>query len=372
MNTLSKNISFFNTYIDPSAEESVTNVLRSTFLSEGKLVKEFETKLTEVIGMQNPIALNSGTSSLHLALVIAGVGPGDEVVLPAQTFVATATTIVQQGAVPVFADIDYVTGNISPASIEEKITKKTKAVVIVDWAGLPADLEEIAAIAHKHNLMVIEDAAHALGATYKHKPIGAISDLTCFSFQAIKHVTTGDGGAIAGVHENLAEEARVRRWFGIDRAHATPNELGERDYDITKVGFKYHLSDYGAALGLANLKSFPERLIQRRAIAALYRQKLAEVPGLTLFDAPIDRESAYWLFGFHVQKRGDFIRMMKEADIPTSVVHRGIDHNSLFGGTRQDLVNQRHFDETQINIPLHDAISEEDACYIIETIKKGW
>lgn len=372
MSTPPRPINFFNTYIDPSAEASVSGVLKTTFLSEGALVKKFEEELTATLSLPNPVALNSGTSALRLALVIANVGTGNEVILPAQTFVASGTAIVEQGAVPVFADIDYATGNISPASIEEKITPKTKAIIVVHWAGLPADIEEIAAIAKKHNLVVIEDAAHALGATYKKMPIGAISPLTCFSFQAIKHVTTGDGGAITTPDESFAREAKTKRWFGIDRANAKPSELGEREYDIPEVGFKYHLNDYSAALGLANLNNFPQRLAQRRLLAARYRNELGTVSGLTLFAAPEDRESAHWLFGFHAEKRSDFIRMMKESGIPTSVVHRGIDHNSLFGGTQAQLINQRRFDETQIHIPIHDAISDEDAEYIISTIKKGW
>jgi perosamine synthetase len=165
-------------------------------LSEGRLVKEFEEKLEKELGLKNPIAVNSGTSALHLAIVLAGIGPGDEVILPAQTFIATGLVIAQEKAVPVFADIQYKTGNIDPNKIEEKITKKTKAILVVHWGGTPCDMDEIHTIAKKHKLVVIEDAAHALGATYKKRPIGSISDFTCFSFQAIKHLTTGDGGAV--------------------------------------------------------------------------------------------------------------------------------------------------------------------------------
>jgi len=364
-------INFFNTFIDPSAKELVNEVLSTTFLSEGALVKKFEENLSQ-LGIQNPVALNSGTSALRLALALAHVGPGNEVIIPAQTFVGTGTAILEQGAKPVFADIDYATGNISPESIRAKITSKTKAIIPVHWGGLPVDLDEILSIAREHNLTVIEDAAHALGATYKNQIIGGISPLTCFSFQAIKHVTTGDGGAVATTDATVGERAKVLRWFGINRAHSHASELGEREYDITESGFKYHLNDYGAALGIANLKTFTERLTARRAIAALYRKGLANVPGITLFAAPKDREGSYWLFGFHVERRDDFIRALKTAGIPTSVVHRGVDHNSIFGGKDGSLINQRRFDETQIHIPIHDAIGQEEANYIISTIKKGW
>ena len=367
-----KPISFFNTYIAPSAEKRVADTLRSTMLSEGAQVKEFEATLTTKLGLVNPTAVNSGTSALHLALMLAGVGPGDEVILPAQTFVASGLVITACGAKPVFADIEYETGNIDTTRIEEKITPRTKAIMTVDWGGLPADLGAIQEIAKAHDLKVIEDSAHALGARYQGKQIGSIADYTCFSFQAIKHVTTGDGGAVCALDTERAHEARTLRWFGIDRDTAMQTELGERSYDISTTGYKYHLNDYSAALGLANLGTFPERLAARRNIAARYRDALASIPGIILFASPEDRESAYWVFGFHVERRSDFIRTMKERGIPTSVVHLGIDHNSLFGGKDTSLTNQRKFDETQIHIPIHDALDEAQIGYIIQAIQKGW
>ncbi|MBI2637991.1 DegT/DnrJ/EryC1/StrS family aminotransferase [Candidatus Peregrinibacteria bacterium] len=367
-----QSISMFRTYIDAEAYARVKTVLNSGFLSEGNLVKEFENKLSDYLGLINPVAVNSGTSALHLALVLAGIKPGDEVICPAQTFVATASVIVQEKAIPVFADIQYETGNIDPHSLEENITSKTKAIIVVHWGGYPCDMEQIYRIAKKYNIPVIEDAAHALGATYKNRPIGSLSDFTCFSFQAIKHVTTGDGGALCVKDPRLAKMAFVRRWFGIDRGKSTPSILGERKYDITKVGYKYHLNDYSAALGLANIKNFKKRLQNRRAIARCYRQAFKKVPGITLFKEDANRESAYWLFAFHVEKREKFIQKMRQAGISTSVVHLGIDHNSLFGGKRKNLIQQRRFDKTQIHIPIHDGLSEKDVDHIINIIQKGW
>lgn len=365
-------IPIFNTYIHPQAKERVSEVLDTTFLSEGKLVKEFEARLATELGMVNPAALNSGTSALHLAMVLAGVGPGDEVILSPQTFVASALVVAQQGAKPVFADIQYETGNIDPAAIESLITERTKAIMAVHWGGYPCDLDEIRAIARRHGLLVIEDAAHAPGATYKDQAIGAVSDITCFSFQAIKHLTTGDGGAICCLDPELARESFKRRWFGIDRANSPMSELGEREYDIAAVGFKYHLSDYAAALGLANLQGFQERMERRRQLVQRYRAALAPVAGITLLQAKPDRESAHWLFGFHIENRLAFIRALKARGITASVVHDGIDHNSLFGGTRPELVNQLRFNETQIHIPIHDALTDEQLEYIVSTIKQGW
>jgi perosamine synthetase len=366
------NIPIFNTYIHPSAYEKVKLVLDSTYLSEGNLVKEFESKLTTELGLNNVVALNSGTSSLHLALILAGINQGDEVICPAQTFVASGLVILQERAVPVFADIQYDTGNIDPRSIELKITNKTKAIMGVHWGGYPCDMDEINRIAQKYNLIVIEDAAHALGATYKGSPIGTISDFTCFSFQAIKHLTTGDGGALCCKNKIDGNHAFIRRWFGIDRANSQPSILGERAYDIESVGYKYHMNDYAAALGLANLESFWERILRRRKIANLYRKELTSVPEIQLFESKPDRESAYWIFGFHVERREDFVRAMHARGITASVVHQRIDHNSCFGGVAKDLINQAKFDETQIHIPIHDGLTDENVGYIIDSIQKGW
>ncbi len=366
------NIPIFNTFVDKLAFSKLQSVLESTFLSEGKLVKDFENELSKQIGLSNIVALNSGTSALHLATVLAQIGEGDEVIVPAQTFVATGLVVLQQRAKVIFADIDYDTGNISLESIKEKLTSKTKAIILVHWGGYPCDLDEINNFAKEQNLIVIEDAAHALGATYKNRAIGSISNYTCFSFQAIKHLTTGDGGALCSHDFNKYEESIVRRWFGIDRSNSQLSHLGERIYDIKDVGYKYHLNDYAAALGLANLESFTQRLKDRINIADFYFQNLVNISGINLFKYNSDRQSSYWLFGFHVEKRDAFISALKENGVSASVVHMGIDHNSIFGGFDESLINQRRFDNTQIHIPIHDEVNLEKAQYIVDVIKKGW
>jgi len=163
----------------------------------------------------------------------------------------------------------------------------------------------------------------------------------------------------------------TRRWFGIDRQKAALSILGERQYDIEQLGFKYHLNDYAAALGIANMEGFSERLEERRSIAKFYFDNLGNIPGLRLFNYKTDRESAFWLFGLHVEKREDFIRAMKEKGIATSVIHQRIDRNSVFGGLK-DLPEQVKFDKTQIHIPIHDAVSKEKAEYVVNSIKQGW
>jgi perosamine synthetase len=365
-------IPMFSTFVHPQAAGQVAAVLASGLLSEGRVVREFEARLGAELGLPHPATVNSGTSALHLALEVAGVQPGDEVLLAPQTFIASGTTVLQAGATPVFADIQYDTGNLDPADLESRITPRTRAIMAVHWGGYPCDLAEIQAVADRHGLVVIEDAAHALGATYRGRPIGTLSDFTCFSFQAIKHLTTGDGGAVCTLTPERARELHARRWFGIDRAHSPASELGERQYDLTQLGYKYHLSDYNAALGLANLAGLAERLARRRQVAEQYRRELAAVPGLTLFRQEPDRTSAHWLFGLHVEQRLNFIRHLHAAGISASVVHVGIDHNTLFGGKRADLHRQRRFDETQIHIPLHDALSDEQVQHIIAVIKQGW
>lgn len=363
---------FFQTYISPRAVKLATDVLKSGWVSEGRMVKEFESALVTSLGISHPVALNSGTSALHLALALCGLGKGDEVILPAQTFVATGLAILMQGATPVFADIDPLTGNLSPVSVAEKVTSHTKAIMPVHWGGYPCDLDELSRIAEQHGITVIEDAAHALGATYKGRSIGTISRFTAFSFQAIKHLTTGDGGALCCADPKDAEAAFVRRWFGIDRANSEASILGERIYDIEEVGYKYHMNDLAAAVGLGNLEDFPKRLKRRQQLGCYYRERLKDVPGLQLLKCEADRKHAYWLFTVLVEKREAFIRKLAEHAIPVSVVHLRIDGNSVFGGQRGDLPGQDIFNERQISLPIHDGLDEASISHLIDIIRGGW
>lgn len=365
-------IPFFITHIADGAAKRVKQTLDSTFLSEGELVREFEEVLERRLNAHHAVSVNSGTSALHLGLLCGGIVAGDEVILPAQTFIASGLSILQQGAIPVFADIQYETGNIDPDSIRSKITSRTRAIMPVHWGGCPCDLNEIHTIANEHGLWVIEDAAHALGASYKNNPIGSLSRFTAFSFQAIKHITTGDGGLLACKDLIDARAARKKRWFGIDRAESRPSKLGEREYDVNSIGYKYHLNDYSAALGLANLEDLDMILSRRREIAERYHRGLTRAEGIRLLDLPTDRESAWWLFTMHVENRLDFIRVLKDQGIPASVVHLGIHKNSVFNQKNADLPVQKRFDQTQISIPVHQGLSDEDVERIITTILKGW
>jgi perosamine synthetase len=363
---------FFYTHISNKSLELVSQVLKTTFISAGKIADQFEQELNLKLGLSNPVTVNSGTSALHLSLLLAGVGQGDEVIVPAQTFIATGLVVLMCGAKPIFSDIQYETGNICPKSIREKITNKTKAIIMVHWAGYPCDIDEINKIAKENNLIVIEDAAHALGAIYNGKPIGSISQFTAFSFQAIKHLTTGDGGALCCLNEKEAIIAKKKRWFGIDRQNSLPSILGERIYDVTEVGYKYHLNDMAAAIGLGNLEDFSSILYRRLQIAKKYKDNLKDVPGLTLLKYTEDRQSAYWLFTILVEERENFIRMLQKKGIPTSVVSLRIDKNSIFGSITRGLINQEKFNKKQVSIPIHSAITDEEVNLIIKSIKEGW
>lgn len=362
----------FNTSVSKQSIDYVNKSLETTFISAGKKADMFEEKLAEKLSMSKPVTVNSGTSALHLALVCANITYGDEVILPSQTFIASGLAITHQGATPVFADIDYMTGNIDPVSIRSKITNKTKAIMIVHWAGYPCDMDEIQQIADEYNLVVIEDAAHAVGASYKGRPIGTISDYTCFSFQAIKHLTCGDGGAVCSLTEESEKRLKKLRWFNIDRDDDTPDILGERVYNSNEIGYKYHMNDISASVGLGNLEVLDVKLKRYLEVANIYNNELKDLDGIKNFDYKDDRQSAYWLYGFHVERRVDFINKLKSNNIPSSVIHLGIDKNDLFGGKDMSLINQRKFDDTQINIPIHDGLSDEEVDKIVNVIKSGW
>jgi perosamine synthetase len=365
-------IHFFNSYINPESIKLALECLKSTMISEGVNVEIFENKLCQILNSNYVATVNSGTSAIHLSLVIAGIKENDEVILPPQTFIATGTAILMQKAKPIFADINPLDGNISVKSIEEKITERTKAIIPVHWGGYPCDMKEINNIAKKYNLTVIEDAAHALGSIYQGKCIGAISRFTAFSFQAIKHLTTGDGGAISFSEPEDYIKAKKLRWFGIDRKKDETSILGERVYDLKELGFKYHMNDLCAAIGIGNLTNYNDRLNKVQIIAKQYRQELKNTTGLQLLQNKSDRISSNWLFTILVENRDNFIKLMLNKSIPVSVVHLGIDKNTIFGNKNYTLIGQREFDEKQISIPIHSELNEEQIEWIIKTVKSGW
>lgn len=363
-------MNFFETTVTEQAKENVKAVLDSGFLNEGKWVEWFEQGISEDFGYKNCVAVNSCTSALHLALVLAGVKAGDEVILPAQTFVATGLPILYCGAKPVFADIDRNTGNIDLESfwkVLEPRRDKVKALITVSWGGTPPDLEVLTAWCEGVGIPLIQDNAHALGSTYKNKSISEFGDFSCFSFQAIKQLTTGDGGMLTCKNPHDYYRAKKLRWFGIDRENDKVGFEGERVYDAHEIGYKYHMNNIAAAIGLGNLHGVKERQARRKWVADNYHAAFPRLENI------VSREgSSDWLYTALVDKRDDFIRMMRSKDIPVSVVHNGIDRNSIFGGIDRSLVNQRYWDEHHICLPCHSGLADEDVQKVCDAIKAGW
>lgn len=343
-------IRLFEPYLSPFVWRHVKETLKSTYINEGARSEEFKTEL-EKFGLRNIHLVNSCTSALHLALLLSGVHKGDEVILPAQTFIATGLAILYTGATPVFADIDD-RGLISTEDVERKITKKTKAIMCVDWGGLPANLTCLKSF----KLPLIEDAAHSLGASYGNGYVGDIADYTCFSFQAIKSLTTVDGGALCTKNE----DAELLKWFGISKKNK-PGPTGERSGDVTQIGYKYNFNDISASIGLANILTLKERIVRRKEIAVRYNHEFHRKNSLN---------SSFWLYTLLVENRNQFIKEMKKLGIETSVVHQGIDRYSIFKDFRTKLPNQRYYDEHQVCIPIHDNLTDREVEYIISCVKR--
>lgn len=357
-----KKLSFFASYISPNAEKYIHKVLASGMLSEGEVVRRFEKALEKQFGLpeNSVICTNSGTSALHLALRTLGVGLYDEVILPPQTFVATGLAVKYTGADTVFCDIGW-DGSIDPDKITAKCTYETKAIIAVNWAGKACDLDRLTEIAKRYNLKLIIDAAQSLG-------VGMGGDIACLSFQATKHLTTGDGGAIVCYNYDDYKKARKLNWFGIDRSIDEPDLLGERVYNLDyPIGFKYHMNNYAAALGLANLETFDGRMKHRKKIAEIYENELGIRYTGELHSGS---EHAYWAFPIYVDAVWKFSQYCKKAGIPVSIIHRGIDHNKIFGGVDETLVGQREWDKHVTHLPIHHEITEEDALWICEQVNK--
>jgi perosamine synthetase len=269
--------------------QAVKDAIMSGWISLGPKTEQFEKEFAAYIGAKHAVALNSATSALHLALLVLGIKKGDEVITTPLTFASGAEVVLYTNATPVFADVDARTLNIDPASIEKRITKKTKAVIVVHYGGQPCDMDAIERIAKKHGIKVIEDAAHAAGASYKRKKIGSGKNITCFSFHAVKNLATGDGGMITTHDATIDRQLRKLRWMGIDKS-TYQRDKGEYlwDYEIRDGGYKYHMNDISAAIGLVQLKKLDKMNDMRRALAEVYTKAfkgaknihpLAQLPG---------------------------------------------------------------------------------------------
>ena len=279
------------------AEEisQVTACLKSGWITTGPLCQKFEAQFCELTGASRAVSVTSGTAGMHLVLLALGIGPGDEIITPSMTFASTINMIALLGAKPVFVDIDYATLNLNPDLIEEKITSRTKAIIPVHFAGAPADMDRILAVARKHGLMIIEDAAHAVGTRYKGVHAGGFGQISIFSFHPIKNITTGEGGMIVHNNDGMEQQLRQLRFHGLERdAWKRYGKGGNPEYDIQVPGFKYNLTDMQAALGLAQLSRLEELNRRRAHLAGLYREELKGLTRISLPGVPAYRHVHSW------------------------------------------------------------------------------
>ncbi len=275
---------------------AVVEVLRSEWITTGPCVAEFEAAFAAVVGARYAVSFNSGTAALHAAVFAAGIAAGDEVITTPLTFCATANAVLYQGARPVFADVRPDTLTLDPGDIAHRITSRTKALLPVDYAGHPAGLDHLMALAERHGLVVIEDAAHALGASFQGRAVGSISHMTMFSFHPVKHLTTGEGGMVTTDDANLACRLRLFGGHGIEGDSRARQSEGTWFYEMTALGYNYRLADIGCALGLSQLPRLGDNLARRRAIAARYAEAFGAVPGLRLPVTHKDAAPAWHLY----------------------------------------------------------------------------
>ena len=281
--------------VDEDDIAAVVEVLRSEWLTTGPAVDRFEQTFAKLVGAEHAVAVTNGTAALHLAMLAAGIGPGDEVIVPTMTFAASANAARYVGADVRFCDVRPDTLSIDVEQAAALVTPRTRAIVVVDYAGIPCDLDEVMALADRHGLTVIEDACHAVGATYRGRPIGSIAHLSTFSFHPVKHLTTGEGGMVTTADPNLDRRLRGLRNHGIDTDFRQRETAGTWEYDVVELGFNFRLSDINAALGASQVAKVPGWVERRRAMAARYRELLANTP-VTMLTEPAHVVASWHLF----------------------------------------------------------------------------
>lgn len=367
MTTPTPMIPLFKVHMPESVMEPLKKVLMSGYIGQGPKVEEFEKGLAKWMGTSSVLTVNAGTSALHLAMRLAGVDHGSEIITTSMTCTASNMPALERGADLVWADIDPWTGNIDPLDVERKITPKTKAILAVHWGGYPCEIDELRAIARKHGLVFVEDAAHAFGSSYKGKPIGSHADFVAFSFQAIKHLTTVDGGLLACRSPEAYRRGKLLRWFGIDRE--TPRTDLRCEENILEYGYKHHMSDVSAIIGIEQLKYIEGILARHRANAAFYRERLAGVKGLRLLKYQDDRLSSYWLFTIRVRDRDGFQDFMGKHGVMVSRVHVRNDIHTAYKAFKRNLPGVDEFDREQVSIPVGWWVTDEDREKIAKSIE---
>jgi perosamine synthetase len=360
--------------------QAVVETLRSDYLTQGPRVEQFEKKLAEYCGASYAVVVSSGTAALHAAYAAVGLSDGDEVITSPMTFAATANPVLWQGAKPVFVDIENETGNIDVSLIEEKITSKTKAIAPIDYTGRPVDLDGILQIAKKHNLFVIEDACHAIGASYKNKKIGSISDLAVFSFHPVKNITTGEGGAILTNSEELYKKMKSFVVHGIHRTDFVKDSPGAWYHEMQELGMNYRLTDIQAALGISQLKRLDIFLQKRVHLVERYNEAFKDIEQLILplLDTT-DIKSAWHLYvirlkGVLVQKRADIFAFLREKGIWVQVHYIPVYYHPYYESLGYDkglCPNAEAFYEASISIPLFPDLTESEQDVVIKIIKEA-
>lgn len=283
-------------WLDEDDIATVVEVLRSNWLTTGPKVGEFEKAFADFVGVEEAVAVSNGTTALHAAMYAVGIEPGDEVIVPPMTFAASANCVVYQGSKPVFADVKSDTLLIDPDQVEAKITPRTKAIVAVDYAGQPCDYDALQAIADQHHLALVADACHAVGGSYKGRPVGSLADLSTFSFHPVKHITTGEGGMITTDDPELARRMRVFRNHGITTDHRQREQQGSWFYEMVDLGYNYRLTDIQCVLGLSQLRKLPEWVSRRQEIARCYDEAFAKLPAVKPLVVREEVSHAYHLY----------------------------------------------------------------------------
>ncbi|NSW58653.1 MAG: DegT/DnrJ/EryC1/StrS aminotransferase family protein [Armatimonadetes bacterium] len=355
--------------------------MRSGWLTTGPKVQRFEEMLAEQTEAAHAVAMNSGTAALHVALLSLGIGPGDEVITTPMTFAATVNMILAVGARPVLVDIDCRTLNIIPEQIEAAITASTRAIIPVHFAGLPCDMQAIHAIAREHGLAVIEDAAHAIGSRYQGRPIGALSDATCFSFHPIKTITTGEGGALCTNDDALAERASIVRFHGLSKDSWKRYEArGNAQYAVMAMGFKYNMLDLQAAIGLHQLPRLNDFIQRRTDLVEMYREGLSGLHALVLPAYAPDGDVHSWhLYTPRVRPellgmdRDGFMEALKAHNIGTGLHFTAIHMHPYFAETLGygpgSLPNAEWASDRILSLPLFPLMTDEDLCDVVNAVR---
>jgi UDP-4-amino-4,6-dideoxy-N-acetyl-beta-L-altrosamine transaminase len=355
----------------------VLKVLQSNFITQGPQISSFERIVADYVGVAYGVAFSSGTAALHAACWAAGVTEGDEVITTPLTFAASANCILYCGGIPVFADIKYNVPLIDPVEIVKKISKRTKALIPVDYSGIPADYEELNQLAKKNNLTVIADAAHSLGGTYKNNKVGQLADMTVFSFHPVKTITTGEGGMVVTNNKKFYDRLVLFRTHGItkNKELLSTQQNVKWYYEMQDLGYNYRLTDFQAALGISQFKRLDKFIKKRQFIADIYLAQLKNLVGLDLISVPKNRTCAWHLFPILInqKKRDQIFNLFHKAGIGVQVhyipVHMHPYYRDRFRYKQGDFPNAETFFERELSIPIFPKLTNSEIRYVIGITK---